>query len=133
MDSTFHCSFASASSSAALQSTIWSRLTELMGSFESEVTTSYVSTCIALVEKIASKAQPLVRGTDLIYAIQAELPIPTSASELPPAGVLGVCINLITIVRHGEEDPIECILTAFSDCGVDFICFPGAYDRESQR
>jgi hypothetical protein len=133
MDTAFPCSFASASSSAALETTIWSRLIELMGSFDCAVTKNYVSACIALVEKIVSKAQPLVCGADLICAIQTEVPIPTSASELPPAGLLGVCVNLITIVRHAEEDPIECILTALTDGGVDFICFPGAYERESER
>ena len=44
-----------------------------------------------------------------------------------------MCVNIITIVQHAEEDPIECIVRDLTEAGVDFICFPGAYDRESQR
>jgi hypothetical protein len=131
MDSTFPKSFASASSSASLETSIWSRLIEVISSFDCAITKDYVAACIAIVEKIMSKEQPLIIGTDLIAAIQTELPIPTSAIELAPAGLLGVCINLITIVQPTEEDPIECILSALIDGGFDFICFPGAYDREA--
>jgi hypothetical protein len=74
-----------------------------------------------------------VSGTDLVAAIQSELPIPTTISELPSSGILGLCINLITIVHAEEEDPVECIVRAFEDAGIDFTCFPGEYDRESQR
>jgi hypothetical protein len=130
MDASLPNSFSSESTPAALQASIWSQLIELMATFDSATTKNYVSACIALVEKIVSKAQPQICATDLINAIQTELPIPTSASDLPPAGLLGLCVNLITIVRHSEEDPIECILAGFTVEGVDFICFPGPYDRE---
>ncbi len=57
--------------------------------------------------------------------------IPTKSSELPPVGVLGLCINAITIVRNDIEDPIELVLKAFIDNGVEAVCFPEAYERES--
>jgi hypothetical protein len=85
------------------------------------------------VERVVSRAEPLVRGADLVAAIQSELPIPTSTLELRPAGLLGICLNIITIVNNAEEDPIECILTVFNKDGIEFICFPGQYERESKR
>ena len=76
---------------------------------------------------------PEVSGADLIGALQCELPIPISISELPATGVLGLCVNLITIVHHDEVDPVEHILKAFVEDGVNATCFPGAHDRESER
>ena len=76
---------------------------------------------------------PPVSGEDLIGALQSELPIPISISELPRTGVLGLCVNLITIVRLDEVDPVEHILRAFEEEGVEATCFPGAHDRESER
>jgi hypothetical protein len=70
----------------------------VISSFDCAITKDYVAACIAIVEKIVLKAQPLVTGTDLVTAIQTELPIPTSDLELPPTGLLGLCVNLITIV-----------------------------------
>jgi hypothetical protein len=92
-----------------------------------------VAACIALVNRILSKTEPTVCGEDLVEALQTELPIPTSASDIPSSGLLGVCVNLVTIVCHAEEDPIEYVLAALTEGGVDFTCFPGAYDRESAR
>jgi hypothetical protein len=85
------------------------------------------------VDRIVSKAEPVVSGVDLVAAIQSELPIPTSTLELRPAGLLGICVNIITIVSNAEEDPIECILKVLNDDGIEFICFPGQYERESER
>ena len=56
----------------------------------------------------------MVCAEDLVAAIQTELDIPTSVSEIPPSGVLGILVNLITIVAHSEEDPIEQICSAFT-------------------
>jgi hypothetical protein len=75
----------------------------------------------------------MVCGRDLIDAIQSELPIPASQSELPLTGILGICVNLITIVHNYEEDPIEVILRVLSEEGLNFICFPEAYDRDTER
>jgi hypothetical protein len=86
-----------------------------------------------MVERIMAKADPMVCGEDLVSALQTELTIPTSASDMPSSGLLGVCVNLVTIVCHAEEEPIEYFLTALTDGRVDFICFPGAHDRESAR
>ena len=85
------------------------------------------------MEKILSKTEPLPTGNDLVATIQNELNIPTTASELPSVGVLGLCINLITIVRNDDEDPIELIMNAFNVGGVEAACFPGAFERESER
>ena len=74
-----------------------------------------------------------VTAADVVAAIQSELPIPTTASEVPVTGVLGLCVNLATIVRHDEEDPIELILRAFNGSGIESHCFPGAHERESVR
>jgi hypothetical protein len=93
----------------------------------------YVERCIALAKRLISNTDPLPSGAELVGAIQNDLAIPTSQSELPPAGILGLCVNLITIVSHDSEDPIEMILTTLSDGGVEFACFPGAYERESER
>ena len=49
----------------------------------------------------------MVCGAELVSAIQAELAIPTVIAELPPSGLLGICVNLITVVHHAEEDPVE--------------------------
>jgi hypothetical protein len=38
--------------------------------------------------------------------------------ELPPVGVLGLCVNIITIVRNDVEDPIEFVLKALIEGGV---------------
>jgi hypothetical protein len=111
--------------------TIWSRMIEVLGQFDSPVTKTYVSRCVALIERIVSNAEPLVSGADIVMAIQSELAIPSKESELPAVGLLGLCINLITIVRHDEEDPVECILRGFDDEQVDCACFPGAYEREN--
>jgi hypothetical protein len=104
-----------------------------MGTFDSPTTKLYVGRCIALAERIVSNTEPLPKGIDLVATIQNELKIPATASELPPVGVLGLCINLITIVRNDSEDPMEFILNALIDGGVEAACFPGAYERESER
>ena len=75
---------------------------------------------------------PPVSGEDLIGALQSELPIPISISELPRTGVLGLCVNLITIVRHDEVDPVEHILRAFEEEGFEAACFPGS-PSEAER
>ena len=133
MESSLTKSLAGASSSGALSTGIWNRFIELMNSFDSPITKNYVTTCTKLVEKIVLRAQPLVTGTDLVTAIQTEVPIPTLPSELKPTGLLGLSVNLITIVLHAEEDPIECIVRALTETGIDFICFPEAYERQSQH
>jgi hypothetical protein len=86
---------------------------------------------MTLVERITSNTESLISGADIVNAIQGEVPIPTEISVLPDAGVLGLCINLITIVCHDEEDPIECILRVFIDGEVEATCLPGANERES--
>jgi hypothetical protein len=104
-----------------------------MAQFDSPVTKYYLERCIGLVERLITNVEPLPSGADLVGSIQNDLSIPTSASELPTTGVLGLCVNLITIVSQDEEDPIELLLTTLSDRGVESICFPGAYERESKR
>jgi hypothetical protein len=89
-----------------------------MRSFDSPVSKAYVSRCISLVESIASRTEPPISGLDLVSAIQEEVPIPTTISGLPPNGILGLCVNLITIVRHDEEDPVELIMRVLKDEGV---------------
>ncbi len=42
-------------------------------------------------------------------------------------------VNVINIVRQGEEDPIESILKELAAQNAQVTCFPGAYDRECQR
>jgi hypothetical protein len=86
-----------------------------------------------LAERLALRTEQHISGAELISAIQGELHIPTSVSELPPTGILGLRVNLITIVHHDEEDPLELILRALEDIGVESTCFPGGHDRESQR
>ena len=112
---------------------IWSLLKELIWTFDSPTSKYYVERCISLIDRLVAQTEPLVTATDLVGAIQSELPIPASSSQLPPTGLLGLCVNLATIVRHNEEDPAEYILRALSDKGIEFTCFPGAYDRESKR
>ncbi len=94
---------------------IWSRLKELLACFETVETTHYVSRCMSLAERLAAKTEPIVIAEELVLAIQSELPIPVTPSQLPTTGVLGLCVNLATILRHDEEDPIECIVRTFSD------------------
>jgi hypothetical protein len=115
------------------QARFWASLVQLLNSFDGPITKQYVGNCIAVVKSIESKSEPLVSGADLVSAIQAEMPIPTSASELPPSGLLGLRVNLITIVHHAEEDPIEEAVAALKDAGVEFICIPGPHDRDSTR
>ena len=104
-----------------------------MTQFDSPTTKLYVGSCIALAKRLVSNTVPLPSGAELVGTIQNDLAIPTSVSELPPAGILGICVNLITIVSHDSEDPIEIILRTLSDEGLEFVCFPGAYDREFER
>ena len=52
---------------------------------------------------------------------------------MPPVGILGFCLNLITIVSHDTEDPIEPILKTLSEAGVESFCFPGIYERQTER
>jgi hypothetical protein len=104
-----------------------------MTQLDSPTTKLYVGSVIALAKKLLSNAEPLPSGADLVGTIQNDLAIPTSVSDLPPAGILGVCVNLVTIVSHDSEDPIEIILKTLSDKGLELVCFPGAYDRESER
>jgi hypothetical protein len=120
-------------SSGADHTSIWASLVQVLSSFDGPITKHYVGSCIALVKRIEANVEPLVTGSDLVGAIQAELPIPTSASELPPSGLLGLCVNLITIVMHTEEDPIEEAVAALNKAGVEFICIPGPHDRDSAR
>jgi hypothetical protein len=115
MHSTWSSSTHAVSSSEASKPTLWSRLNEVLGSFDCAITKHYVAKCMELVEKVVSKAEPHVRGADLIAAIQSEMPIPTSTLELHPTGLLGMCVNIITIVSNAEEDPIECISKALND------------------
>ncbi len=61
------------------------------------------------------------------------IPIPTKSAKLPPTGLLGLCVNLATIVRNDEVDPVECLIRALSEAGLDFACFPGEYSREAER
>ncbi len=103
----------------------------MMGTFDGPTTNNYVNSCIALVMRIINHSEPQVSGADLVSSIQTELAIPTVLSEIPPAGLLGLCVHLITIVQHDEEDPIECIVRALTDAAVNFSCFPGSYDRQS--
>ncbi len=131
MESSIPKSLPAASNLSTLTTGIWSRLIELMNSFDCPTTKNYVTTCITVVDRIILKAHPLVTGIDLVTAIQTEVPIPTLASELKPVGILGLIVNLITIVVHSEEDPIESIVSSLKEAGVDFMCLPGAYDRES--
>jgi hypothetical protein len=42
-------------------------------------------------------------------------------------------VNIITIVRHDSEDPIEFIMKSLADGGVESMCFPGVHERESER
>ncbi len=42
-------------------------------------------------------------------------------------------MNLITIVHHAEEDPIEEAVVVLNGAGVEFFCLPGAHDRDSGR
>ena len=105
----------------------------MLTQFDSPTTKLYVGRCIALAERLNCNAEPLPSGEELVDTIQNELVIPTSPSELPPAGVLGLCVNIITIVRHDSEDPIEFIMKTLADGGVESMCFPGAYERESER
>jgi hypothetical protein len=114
-------------------STIWSSLVHLITSFDCPITKSYVDSCIAIVKKIESNTEPPVSGADLVAAIQTELPIPTSASELPPSGLLGLCVNFITIAHHAQEDPIEEAEVALNQAGAKFICIPGPHERASTR
>jgi hypothetical protein len=120
---------ASVSSPGPRTLSIWSRLIELMGTFDSPQTRHYVGHCISLAERIASQTEPLVSPTELLVAIQSELPIPITSSSLPPTGLLGLCVNLATITCHVEEDPIEDILRIYSERGIDATCYPGAHDR----
>jgi hypothetical protein len=101
-----------------------------MGTFDSPSTKLYVGRCIGLVETIVSNTQPQLNAEDLVEAIQSELKTPSQTSELPPVGVLGLCVNVITIVRNDFEDPIESIMKAFSDSGVEAVCFPGSCERQ---
>ena len=71
-----------------------------MGTFESPTAKLYVGRCIGLAKRIVSNTEPLPKGVDLAAAIQDEMKIPAAASELPPVGVLGLCVNVITIVRN---------------------------------
>jgi hypothetical protein len=119
--------------SGDLKASIWGRLIDVLAQFDSPATKYYLEKCNALVERLITNVKPLPTGADLVGSIQNELHIPTSASELPTTGVLGLCVNLITIVCQEEEDPIELILSSLSDGGVDSICFPGTYERESKR
>jgi hypothetical protein len=102
-----------------------------MHTFDSPTTKDYISTCISLAERIASRADQAISGADLVTAIQSELHIPIAVSELPPSGILGLGINLITIVSHDEEDPVELIMSAFKEEGVEASCFPASHDRNS--
>ncbi len=61
------------------------------------------------------------------------MPIPTEVAELPPTGILGLCVNIATIVHVDVEDPVECLIMALTEVGIDFTCFPGAYSRETER
>jgi hypothetical protein len=104
-----------------------------MNSFKTPITEEYVARCIGLAERLNSRTDPPVSGVDLIGVIQEELPIPTSISELPPTGILGLCVNMITIVCKAEEEPMERILRALEEDGVEATCIPGTHDRESER
>jgi hypothetical protein len=106
---------------------------EFIRTLDSVVTKEYVNRCADLAERLASNAEPQVSGEDLIAAIQEEVPIPTTISDLPPTGLLGLCVNLVTIVHHEEEDPIENVLRTLSEGGIQLICYPGTHHRESQR
>jgi hypothetical protein len=86
-----------------------------MRKFDSPTTKDYIKRCIHLAESSASKTVPPISGEELVTAIQSELHVPTAVSELPPSGILGLGINLITIVHHDEEDPIELILRTLKD------------------
>jgi hypothetical protein len=121
------------SSPGTSEATIWSRLIELMSSFDSQTTKIYVRRCIALAERLVTNTEPVPHGVELVGTIQNEMKIPGTASELPPVGVLGLCVNVITIVRNDSEDPMEFILNALILGGVEAACFPGAYERESER
>jgi hypothetical protein len=121
------------STSGPEQAGIWPVLVQLLGSFDGPITKQYIASCIDVVKRIEYNAEPQISGADLVGALQAELPIPTSASELPPSGLLGLRVNLITIVHHAEEDPIEEAVGALKGAGVDFICLPGPHDRASAR
>ncbi len=102
-----------------------------MASFDSHETRNYVGRCISLAEKLATEIEPTITPTDLIVAIQSELPIPITLSELPPTGILGMIVNLSTIVSNDAEDPIEYVEKTFFDRGIKASVFPGSCDRES--
>lgn len=123
----------SKSSTGTENASIWTSLLQLITSFDCPITKCYVDNCIAIVKKIESNTEPRVSGADLVAAIQTELPIPTSTSELPPSGLLGICVNFITIVHHTEEDPIEEAIDALNQVGAKFICIPGSHDRASAQ
>ena len=89
-----------------------------MHSFNSPITKQYVEKCIAVAERLVSNSKPLPSGADLVGAIQSELMITNLSLELPPVGVLGLCVNIITIVRNDVEDPIEFVLKALIEGGV---------------
>ncbi len=77
MESRLPKSFTDATSSGTFSTGIWSRLIELMNSFDCPITKNYVTTCTTLVDRILLRAQPQVSGTELVTAIQTEVPIPT--------------------------------------------------------
>jgi hypothetical protein len=112
---------------------VWCRVKDLIATFDSPGTRHYVARCISLVERLVGQTHPPVTAADVVAAIQSELPLPASVEDLPPTGVLGLCINVATVVSHDEEDPVESIIRALSDRGVESSCFPGAADRESSR
>ena len=102
------------SNSTSSKKSIWSSLLQVIASFDSPITKNYIAACNSYVERILSKSDPTICGEDLVSVLQTELPIPTSVSQLPPSGILGICVNLITIVVHSEEDPVELVLDAFT-------------------
>jgi hypothetical protein len=61
------------------------------------------------------------------------MPILTTIAELPPTGILGLCVHLATITHRDEEDPVECLIRALSEGGINFSCFPGSHSREVDR
>jgi hypothetical protein len=131
MDASKLESSCSSSSARARPLSVWARLIDLIKTFDSPGTEDYVGRCISLVERLVAQTDPPVTGAEVIGAIQSELPIPTSTADLPPTGVLGLCVNIATIVSHDEEDPVESIIKALRDRGLEYSCFPGTFDRES--
>ena len=93
--------------STASKTSIWSCLLEVMASFDSPITRHYIARCNSVVERMLSNDDPKICGEDLVTTLQSELPIPTSASQVPISGILGLCVNMITIVYNSEEDPVE--------------------------